>query len=69
MFQSEFICNSDMLVISMLVGEGRKLEDELNKTGPGEAFYIKCDVSKEDEIKVCNRFSVSLFFITPYNNT
>lgn len=36
----------------MLVDEGKKLEKELNNTGPGEAFYIKCDVSKEDEIKV-----------------
>ncbi|XP_015763800.1 PREDICTED: 17-beta-hydroxysteroid dehydrogenase 14-like [Acropora digitifera] len=33
------------------VDEGKKLEKELNNTGPGEAFYIKCDVSKEDEIK------------------
>ena len=41
-----------MLCIPMLVDEGKKLEEELNNTGPGEAFYIKCDVSKEDEIKV-----------------
>lgn len=33
------------------VDEGKKLEKELNNTGPGEAFYIKCNVSKEDEIK------------------
>lgn len=41
-----------MFYIPMLVDEGKKLEKELNNTGPGEAFYIKCDVSKEDEIKV-----------------
>ena len=38
------------LVIS--VGEGKSLEEELNSTGPGEAFFVQCDLSKEDEIKV-----------------
>ena len=32
--------------------EGEKLEKELNGTGPGEAYFIKCDVTKEEEIKV-----------------
>lgn len=48
----EFVkAGSKVVFCARGVGEGRKLEDELNKTGPGEAFYIKCDVSKEDEIK------------------
>ena len=34
------------------VEDGKRLETELNTTGPGEAYFIKCDVSKEDEIKV-----------------
>ena len=33
-------------------GEGRQLEAELNKKGPGEACFIFCDVTKEDDIKV-----------------
>ncbi|XP_064634390.1 17-beta-hydroxysteroid dehydrogenase 14-like [Lineus longissimus] len=31
--------------------EGRQLEEVVNKTGPGESLYVKCDISKEDEIK------------------
>jgi len=33
------------------VEEGKKLEEELNESGPGEAYFIKCDVSKEEDIK------------------
>lgn len=33
------------------VEEGKKLEKEVNETGPGESYYIKCDVSKEEDIK------------------
>ena len=32
--------------------EGEKLEKELNGKGPGEAYFIKCDVTKEEDIKV-----------------
>ena len=32
--------------------EGEKLEKELNGAGPGEAYFIKCDVTKEEDIKV-----------------
>ena len=32
--------------------EGRALEEELNKKGPGEAFFVRCDMSKEEDIKV-----------------
>lgn len=31
---------------------GRALEGEVNASGPGEATFIQCDVSKEDQIKV-----------------
>lgn len=31
--------------------EGRALEAEMNKQGPGEAFFIRCDMSKEEDIK------------------
>ncbi|XP_038052830.1 17-beta-hydroxysteroid dehydrogenase 14-like [Patiria miniata] len=30
---------------------GKALEDEVNKAGPGECFFIKCDVQNEEEIK------------------
>ena len=32
--------------------EGEKLEKELNGKGPGEAYFIKCDVTQEEDIKV-----------------
>ncbi|KAJ8299547.1 hypothetical protein KUTeg_023607, partial [Tegillarca granosa] len=31
--------------------EGKALEEEVNKHGPGEAFFVKCDVTKEPDIK------------------
>lgn len=58
-----------MFCIPVLVDEGKKLEKELNNTGPGEAFYIKCDVSKEDEIKVRESvFQSEHLYIHPSNN-
>ena len=40
----------DFFVI--IVDDGKKLEKELNDKGPGEAYYIKCDVTIEEDIKV-----------------
>ena len=37
----------------ILVEDGKKLEKEVTERGPGEGFFIKCDVSKEEDIKVC----------------
>ncbi len=31
--------------------EGRTLEGELNARGPGEAHFVRCDVSKPDEVE------------------
>ena len=39
----------------ILVEDGKKLEKEVTERGPGEGFFIKCDVSKEEDIKVCSR--------------
>ena len=39
-------------VLCLLVAEGEKLEKEMNDKGPGEACLIKCDVTKEEDIKV-----------------
>lgn len=33
------------------VEDGKKLEKEVNDSGPGEGYFIKCDVSKEEDIK------------------
>jgi NAD(P)-dependent dehydrogenase (short-subunit alcohol dehydrogenase family) len=30
---------------------GKKLEQELNDKGPGESFFIACDIRKEDDLK------------------
>lgn len=35
-----------------IVEDGKRLEKEVNENGPGEGFFIKCDVSKEEDIKV-----------------
>ena len=37
----------------ILVEDGKKLEKEVTEKGPGEGYFIKCDVSKEEDIKVC----------------
>ena len=34
------------------VEDGKRLEKEVTDKGPGEGFFIKCDVSKEEDIKV-----------------
>ena len=39
-------------MLCFLVAEGEKLEKEMNEKGPGEACLIKCDVTKEEDIKV-----------------
>ena len=39
-------------VLCFVVAEGEKLEKEMNDKGPGEACLIKCDVTKEEDIKV-----------------
>ena len=42
----------DYFVINIIVDDGKKLEKELNDKGPGESYYIKCDVTIEEDIKV-----------------
>lgn len=37
----------------LAVADGVKLEEEVNKSGLGEAFFKSVDISKEEEIKVC----------------
>ncbi len=33
------------------VREGRELEREVNRRGPGEAWFVRCDVSKPEQVK------------------
>ena len=40
---------------NIIADDGKKLEKELNDKGPGEAYYIKCDVTIEEDIKVIKR--------------
>lgn len=49
MFSRNVILIVDYFVI---VDDGKKLEKEMNDKGPGEAYYIKCDVTIEEDIKV-----------------
>jgi hypothetical protein len=37
--------------------DGKNLEEELNGSGPGEAVFVKCDVTIEADIKVSNAIS------------
>jgi len=34
--------------------EGKALETDVNETGPGEAYFVRCDVSVDRDIKVKN---------------
>ncbi len=43
--------------------DGLTLEAEVNGEGPGEAYFIKCDVTKEEDIKVCIN---SMFYFSLY---
>ena len=43
-----------MLQHSVLEADGKQLEAEMNAVGPGEAYFVQCDVNKEEDIKVCN---------------
>ncbi|XP_067655897.1 17-beta-hydroxysteroid dehydrogenase 14-like [Haliotis asinina] len=47
-----FVKNGSKVVFcSRGESEGKQLEQELNALGPGEAYFVPCDVSKEDDIK------------------
>ena len=42
----------------------------MNKKGPGEAFFIKCDMSKEEDIKVkyeCTSLVMASWVVTQRN--
>jgi len=39
-------------------GEGVKLQDELNATGPGECYYVKCDMTIEEDVQVCTHVNI-----------
>ena len=39
-------------ILTVAVEAGKKLESEMNNSGTGEAFFVQCDVSKEEQIKV-----------------
>lgn len=48
----EFVkAGSKVVFCSRGVDDGKKLEKELNDKGPGEAYFIKCDVTIEEDIK------------------
>ncbi|CAH1250893.1 HSD17B14 [Branchiostoma lanceolatum] len=48
-----FVKNGGSKVVFCSRGEeaGKKLEAEMNTAGPGEAFFVPCDVTKEEDIK------------------
>lgn len=47
-----FVANGAKVVLCARgESEGTKLVEELNAKGPGESFFIKCDMSSEDDIK------------------
>ena len=48
--------------------EGKIVEKEVNERGPGEAVYIGCDVTKEDEIKASLTFAKSTLSFINYRH-
>jgi len=52
---------SNVVFCSRGEADGRRLEAELNAKGPGKALFVKCDVTKEDEIKNLIDVTVSTF--------
>nr|KAG5698647.1 hypothetical protein BaRGS_003161 [Batillaria attramentaria] len=36
--------------------EGREVEKQMNSMGPGEATFVRCDMSSEEDIKLLGRF-------------
>ncbi|EDO37490.1 predicted protein [Nematostella vectensis] len=48
----EFVkAGSKVVFCARGVEAGKKLEQEVNSTGPGESFFIQCDVTKEEDLK------------------
>ncbi|XP_031568140.1 17-beta-hydroxysteroid dehydrogenase 14-like [Actinia tenebrosa] len=48
----EFVkAGSKVVFCARGVDVGKKLEAEVNAAGPGESMFIKCDVTKEDDLK------------------
>ncbi|KAI5619710.1 17-beta-hydroxysteroid dehydrogenase 14, partial [Silurus asotus] len=43
------------------VEAGKRVEDELNKAGPGLCHFVLCDISKEEEIKMLINTTVERF--------
>lgn len=41
-----------MVTFTDAVAEGKALEAELNKKGPGTCLFVSCDMTKDDDIKV-----------------
>ena len=49
---SQITFSRSVLLFCFAEADGKALETELNQKGPGEALFIYCDVTKEDDIKV-----------------
>jgi hypothetical protein len=43
---------SNLFISTLVISYGKELEAEMNASGPGTAFFVQCDVSKESNIKV-----------------
>lgn len=41
----------DLFCFYAEAANGHKLESEVNATGPGESYFVPCDVTKEEDIK------------------
>ena len=43
---------STLVALCLTATAGKALEAELNAVGPGEALFVYCDVTSEEDIKV-----------------
>ena len=47
-----FTLKRTLRYILLLEGDGKLLESTLNRKSPGNIFFLLCDVTKEEDIKV-----------------
>ena len=47
-----YATKTDRLLLTYTDEAGQKLQDTLNEEGPGEVYYVHCDVTNEGDVKV-----------------
>ncbi|KAK3592645.1 hypothetical protein CHS0354_034723 [Potamilus streckersoni] len=54
-----FVRNGSTVVFcSRRESEGKKLKEEMNANGPGQAVFVQCDMAKEEDCKVSSNTGI-----------